>query len=201
MGSSTVRGTRVHQARVPFCIGPLNYLNIPYSLNFLKPNLPTFPQLTLSSLIFSISLSLSQSCYQLTLTFSISLSNSPTRSQSPFQSPSRSRSVAQSPSCSVAHALGLPLALHLQFGITRYVSLSLHLQFEHWVFVGICGYLHLLLFASSVCCLLFVSVSNFILAFVSNIFFQHTGLMQMLMKSIRLLAFLGLFSHLFPLCL
>ena len=68
-----------------FYIGSLNYLNItPYSLNFLKPSLPTFSQLTLSSLTFSISLSLSQSCYQLTLTFSISLSNSPTCSQSPF---------------------------------------------------------------------------------------------------------------------
>ena len=143
MGSSTVRGTRVHQARVPFCIGPFIYLNFtPYSLNFLKPSLPTFPQLLSHH-------SLSQSPSQLSLTFSISLSNSPTRSQSPFRShsrshssspsrswsPSRSRSpsssVARSPSRSIAHALGLPL--------TRYVSLSLHLQFEHWVFVGICG--------------------------------------------------------------
>ena len=80
--------------------------------------------------------SLSQSPSQLSLTCSISLSNSPTRFQSPFQSHSRShsqspsRSVARSPFRSVAHALGLPL--------TRYVSLSLHLQFKHWVFVGIC---------------------------------------------------------------
>ena len=145
MGSSTVRGTRVHQARVPFCPGHLFYMNItPYSLNFLKPSLPTFPQLLSHH-------SLSQSPSQLSLTFSISVSNSPTRSQSPFQSRSRShspspshswspscsvtqspfRSVAWSPSRSVAHALGLPL--------TRYVSLSLHLQFEHWVFVGIYG--------------------------------------------------------------
>ena len=153
----------------------LNYLNItlPLSLlsQLLEPLLPTFPQLTLSSLTFSITLSLSQSCYQLTLTFSILLANSPTCSQSPFQS--RSRSHSSSPSCFrfpprfVAHALDLPLALHLQFGITRYVSLSLHLQFEHWVFVGICG-----IFCEGfcykgfcfvVCCcgnlLLFVSVS------------------------------------------
>ena len=144
MGLSTVRGTRVHQARVPFCTGHLFYNNIKtYSLNFLKPSLPTFPQLLSHH-------SLSQSPSQLSLTFSISLSNSPTRSQSPFQSrshshspspsysqsPSRSvarspfRSVARSPSHSIAHALGLPL--------TMYVSLSLHLQFEHWVFVGIC---------------------------------------------------------------
>ena len=123
-----MRGTRVHQARVPFCTGHLFYNNIKtYSLNFLKPSLPTFPQLLSHH-------SLSQSPPQLSLTFSISLSNSPTRSQSPFQSHSRSRSpfrfVARSPSRFIAHALGLPL--------TRYVSLSLHLQFEHWVFVGIC---------------------------------------------------------------
>ena len=123
-------GTRVHQARVPFCIGHLFYNNIKtYSLNFLKPSLPTFPQLLSHH-------SLSQSPSQLSLTFSISLSNSPTRFQSPFQSHSRShsrspsRSVARSPFRSVAHVLGLPL--------TRYVSLSLHLQFKHWVFVGIC---------------------------------------------------------------
>ena len=128
-----MRGTRVHQARVPFCTGHLFYNNIKtYSLNFLKPSLPTFPQLLSHH-------SLSQSPPQLSLTFSISLSNSPTRSQSPFQSRSHShspspsysqspsRSVARSPFRSVAHALGLPL--------TRYVSLSLHLQFEHWVFV------------------------------------------------------------------
>ena len=123
-----MRGTRVHQARVPFCTGHLFYNNIKtYSLNFLKPSLPTFPQL-LSHY------SLSQSPSQLSLTCSISLSNSPTRSQSPFQSFSRSHSPtpsrSQSPSRSVAHALGLPF--------TRYVSLSLHFQFEHWVFVGIC---------------------------------------------------------------
>ena len=148
--------------------GPF-YLHLS-SLNPCYPHLdPT--QLTLSSLTFSITLSLSQSCYQLTLTFSILLANSPTCSQSPFQS--RSRSHSSSPSCFrfpprfVAHALDLPLALHLQFGITRYVSLSLHLQFEHWVFVGICG-----IFCEGfcykgfcfvVCCcgnlLLFVSVS------------------------------------------
>ena len=46
VGSSTVSGTRVHQARVPLCTGHLFFLNItPYSLNFLKPSLPTFPQL------------------------------------------------------------------------------------------------------------------------------------------------------------
>ena len=108
------------------------------------------PTATLSSLTLSISLSLSQSPSQLSLTCSISLSNSPICSQSPFQSRSRShspspscsqspscsvarspsRSVARSPSHSIAHALGLLL--------TRYVSLSLYLQFEHWVFVGIC---------------------------------------------------------------
>ena len=112
---------------------------------FSETQLTHIPTATLSSLTFSIFLSLSQSPSQLSLTFSISISNSPTRSQSPFQSRSRSHSlspsrsvtqspfhsVARSPSRSVAHALGLPL--------TRYVSLSLHLQFEHWVFVGICG--------------------------------------------------------------
>ena len=118
---------------------------------FSETQLTHIPTATLSSLTFSIFLSLFQSPSQLSLTFSISVSNSPTRSQSPFQSRSRShspspshswspscsvtqspfRSVAWSPSRSVAHALGLPL--------TRYVSLSLHLQFEHWVFVGICG--------------------------------------------------------------
>ena len=170
MGSSTVCGTWFHQARVPFCIGSLNYLNItPYSLNLLKPSLPTFPQLTLSSLTFSISLSLSQSCYQLTLTFSISLSNSPTRSQSPFQShshshsssPSRSRSPSPSASSVWNHKVCLA-------------------QFEHWVFVGICGIFcegicykgfcfvvcccgNLLLFV--VCCLLFVVCCLFLFLF------------------------------------
>ena len=154
---------------------PLNLLS-----QLFEPLLPTFPQLTLSSLTFLISLSLSQSCYQLTLTFSISLSshsNSPTCSQSHFQSRSRfhsqSPSRSRSPSRSVAHALGFPLALHLQFGITRYVLLSLHLQFEHWVFMGICG-----IFCEGfcykgfcfvVCCygnlLLFVSVSVFLWIF------------------------------------
>ena len=128
MGSSTVHHTRVHQAWVPFCTGHLFYNNIKtYSLNFLKPSLPTFPQLLSHH-------SLSQSPSQLSLTFSISLSNSPTRSQSPFQSHSCSHSLSpsrsRSPSRSVARSLDLPL--------TRYVSLSLHLQFEHWVFVGIC---------------------------------------------------------------
>ena len=148
----------------------LNYLNItlPLSLLFqlLELLLPTFPQLTLSSLTFSITLSLSQSCYQLTLTFSILLANSPTCSQSPFQS--RSRSHSSSPSCFrspprfVAHALDLPLALHLQFGITRYVSLSLHLQFEHWVFVGF----FVKVFAIKVSVLLFVVVEIFCCLFL-----------------------------------
>ena len=149
------------------CYPGLNYLNITLPLSLLsqlfEPLLPTFPQLTLSSLTFSISLSLSQSCYQLTLTFSISLSNSPTRSQSPFQShshshsssPSRSRSPSPSASSVWNHKVCLA-------------------QFEHWVFMGICGIFcegicykgfcfvvcccgNLLLFV--VCCLLFVSVS------------------------------------------
>ena len=93
----------------------------------------------------------------LPLTLSISLSshsNSPTCSQSLSQS----RSHSQSPSCSRSRSVlsllltlcTLTLRLHLQFGITRYVSLSQYL-FEHWgvrvicgymsVFVGICGYL------------------------------------------------------------
>ena len=128
MGLSTVHGTGVHQAQVPFCTGHLFYNNIKtYSLNFLKPSLPTFPQRLSHH-------PLSQSPSQLSLTFSILLSNSPTRSQSPFQSRdlphSMSPSCFRSPSRSVPHALGLPF--------TRYVSLSLHLQFEHWVFMGIC---------------------------------------------------------------
>ena len=136
MGPSTVRGTRVHQARVPFCTGHLFYNNIKtYSLNFLKPNLPTFPQLLSHH-------SLSQSPSQLSLTFLISLSNFPTRSQSPFQSRSCSRSpscsIARSPSRSVARSPSRSVAHALDFPLTRYVSLSLHLQFEHWVFVGIC---------------------------------------------------------------
>ena len=106
----------------------------------------------------SLSQSPFQSCYlplNLAITFSISLSislSSPTRSQSPSQSrarshsqsPSRSRSPFQSRSRSVLSLLltlsTLTVGLHLQFGITRYVSLSQYL-FEHWVFVGICGYL------------------------------------------------------------
>ena len=136
-----MRGTRVHQAQVPFYTGHLFYMNItPYSLNFLKPSLPTFPQLLSHH-------SLSQSPSQLSLTFSISLSNSPTCSQSPFQSRSRShspspscfqspsRSVARSPSRSVARSPSRFVAHTLGLLLTRYVSLSLHLQFEHWVFV------------------------------------------------------------------
>ena len=125
-----------------FYIGSLNYLNItPYSLNLLKPSLPTFSQLTLSSLTFSISLSLSQSCYQLTLTFSISLSNSPTCSQSPFQS--RSRSHSPSPlGLGLALLLGLPLALLL----TLSVSLSL------CIFSLSIGYLWV--FASPIVCII-----------------------------------------------
>ena len=160
----------------------LNYLNItlPLSLlsQLLEPLLPTVPQLTLSSLTLSISPSLSQS--QLSLTFSILLANSPTCSQSPFQS--RSRSHSSSPSCFrspprfVAHALDLPLALHLQFGITsmsRSVCIfSLSIGYL-WVFASPIVCIISLLFV--VCCLLFVSISNFILAFVSNIFFSILG--------------------------
>ena len=90
---------------------------------FSETQLTHIPTATLSSLTFSIFLSLFQSPSQLSLTFSISVSNSPTRSQSPFQSrarshspsPSRSRScsIARSPSRFVAHTLDLPLALHL----------------------------------------------------------------------------------------
>ena len=139
MGSSTVRGTRVHQTRVPFYIGPLYFVNITSYSQFSETQLTHIPTATLSSLTFLISLSLSQSCYQLSLTFSISLSNSPTRSQSPFQShsrshshsPSPSRSVARSPFRSFAWSPSRFVAHALDLLLTRYVSLSLHLQFEH----------------------------------------------------------------------
>ena len=96
----------------------------------LKPSVTqskTYPQTKPLNLAISLSqswLSLSQSCYHLPHKYS----------HSPFQScnlpHSTSPSRFRSPSRYVPHALGLPF--------TRYVLLSLHLQFEHWVFVGIC---------------------------------------------------------------
>ena len=121
MGSRTVSGTRVHQARVPLCTGHLFFLNItPYSLNFLKPSLPTIPQLlshhSLSqspshSLNFAInSLWLSQSRYQ-TLPRALNL---------PF-------SLALALILHLPLTLGLPLALLLSLPFALLLGLPLAL--------------------------------------------------------------------------
>ena len=101
---------------------------------------PTLNSLNLP-LSHSVLLSHHSHFLNLPITLSISLSS---HSNSPTCSQSRSRSPSQSCSRFVLSLLltlcTLTLGLHLQFGITRYVSLSEYL-FEHLGVRVICGYM------------------------------------------------------------
>ena len=131
--------TRVRWTRVwPLFFTPtLNSLNLPLSHLVLLSHHSHFLNLPLT-----LSISLSSHSHSPTRSQSHSHSPSPSRSQS--HSPSLSQSPSKSPSHYVLSLLltlcALTLGLHIQFGITRYVSLSEYL-FEHLGVKVICGYM------------------------------------------------------------